>query len=244
MRFLGFACGALCVVGTVYACGGGDETGSTARGPSTTTGSPTTTNGPGPGSGGNGQGGAAGAGPGSGGAGQGGTGTGGASMANCSAAMVSSTCQPEAVIRVAARLGNGMSQATGTLRVTLAHYKLGGGAGGGVFHTNASTPNATVSPSVQAEVHFDMCSGGEMWSQENCEFNLYGFLDQNNNTLLDSGEPAGRLLVNVSCMNNGAHCFELVLDCTTGTSCIGFTDPGGGCQCQMPTCNSAIVTCT
>jgi hypothetical protein len=163
----------------------------------------------------------------------------------CSAPTISSSCQPEGVIRVVVRLGAGMADASGSVQLVLAHEMLGQGSTGGLFHTSTSSPIVTVGANTPTEIQFDFCQGGEMWSEDNCGFNLWGFVDVNGNTSLDPGEPAGRTLVDVSCNNNGAHCFELVLDCEAGNTCVGFTDPGGTCSCAMPTCGSAnkISTC-
>ena len=56
---------------------------------------------------------------------------------------------------------------------------LGQGSTGGLFHTSTSSPVVTVGPDTPTEIHFDFCQGGEMWSEDNCGFNLWGFVDLN-----------------------------------------------------------------
>ena len=168
-------------------------------------------------------------------------GAGGGSAA-CSPPSISSTCAPEAVIRVIVRLGAGIAPASGRLIVKLSHLRLGMGTSGGLAHTATWLEGATLSETDDTEVHFDMCAGGEMWSEDNCEFNLHGWLDTSPNGFPDPGEPAGRTVVNVSCHHDGAHCFELVLDCIDGQSCIAFQE-SAICACAANACNGAIITC-
>lgn len=164
----------------------------------------------------------------------------------CATSTLGSPCGPQGVLRVAARLGAGMPSMSGTLDIRLSHYRLGEGASGGIPHTG-TTSAASMSASADTQVAFDLCTGGEMWSEDNCEYNLWGFLDLNSNTVVDPGEPAGRTLADVSCRAPGSPCFMLVLDCIDGPSCVGFVDPGG-CTCATPTCTSvtggSIVTCS
>lgn len=169
---------------------------------------------------------------------------------DCSAPMLSSGCGPQAVVRVRAVLGAGMGSMTGNLVANLHHLYLGGGVTGGFFHTNGTRTGATISESTAAEVHFDLCAGGEMWSEENCGYNLWVYLDRNGNSALDSGEPAGRIEMEVNCHDSAAGCHNVVLDCTSGMSCAAFADPGT-CFCSSPNCDSVrgdpldrIITCT
>ena len=164
----------------------------------------------------------------------------------CSAPSVKSSCSnPLSIVTAVVELGGGMMDATGNLVVSLNHYRLGSGATGGVYHISTTKNAVTVGSSKPVEVQFDMCLGGEMWSEDNCEFNLFAYVDVNKNGMLDSGEPAGRVLTNVSCKALAPDCVGIVLDCTAGASCIGFTDPGG-CTCTKPSCGSSskIVTCS
>jgi len=166
----------------------------------------------------------------------------------CSSTTMRSPCGDQSIVRVVAALGAGMGDMTGDLVVNLHHYRLGMGSSGGVIHTRAEETGVSIGPSTPAEVHFDHCDGGEMWSEDNCEYNLWVYLDTNGNDTLDPGEPAGRKLFDLSCRATGPACDTLVLDCLDGMSCAAFTDPGP-CSCASPTCEGAgspsrIVTCS
>ena len=118
----------------------------------------------------------------------------------------------------------------------------------GFPHADGTASGVTMGPDTPAELAFDFCVGGEMWSEENCEYNLWAFLDQNGNGTLDAGEPAGRAVHELSCRATGPACWPVVLDCLDGMSCASFTDPGA-CPCATPSCegvgsSSRIVTCT
>ena len=159
----------------------------------------------------------------------------------CGASSVSSSCaNPLSIVRVVAKLGPQIAQATGKLVVKLTHYRLGGGSTAGVAHTETSK-FGLIGPSTTEEVHFDMCADGAMWVEDTCEFNLWAFLDTNNNGVLDTGEPAGRTVLPMSCRATEAPCVGLVLDCTTGMSCATFADPAN-CTCGTA-CNSIAKTC-
>ncbi len=171
------------------------------------------------------------------------------STAMCTIAPVASPCGAAASIRVTARLGAGMAPAMGNLVVNIAHLRLGMSTSGGVPHTGGTRAGVTVSPTASAETAFDFCAGGEMWSEGNCEYNLWGFIDRNANRMLDAGEPAGRAVVTVSCFATASPCFELVLDCVNGASCANFSPPSGACRCASPACpvragSSPINTCS
>jgi hypothetical protein len=161
----------------------------------------------------------------------------------CGTASLTSSCgKPASIIRTVVKLGANMADTSGTLVVDMNHYRLGSGATGGVAHVQATKPSVTVGTTTTTELDFDMCPGGEMWSEDNCEFWVYAFIDKNNNKTLDPGEPAGHVIENLSCFASGAACWGIVLDCTAGASCASFTDPGA-CACQKPSCNSPITTC-
>lgn len=133
----------------------------------------------------------------------------------------------------------------GDLVVVLTHSNLGNAEAGGYLHT--ATAAAGVDLALEpADFAFDMCAGGEMFSEENCAYNLVAILDQNgnngpNNFVPDPGEPATIVTdLWISCMSESP-CFTLELDCTDGASCVEFTNPGN-CACEGG-CNSEIVTC-
>jgi hypothetical protein len=162
------------------------------------------------------------------------SGTGGDSGGgSCVAANLTSACgYPQSIVR--ALVTNTLASATGTLRVGINHYRLGSGASGGVPHVETAMANATVG-SMATQVNFDMCSNGEMWSEEDCEFSLWAYVDKNNNMQLDQGEPAGKTVVSISCHAAGQQCFNVSLTCMAGASCLSFSDPGA-CTCKMPSC--------
>ena len=161
----------------------------------------------------------------------------------CGTASLTSSCgKPQSIIRTVVELGANMPDATGTLVIDMNHYRLGSGATGGIAHVQVTKPSVTVGTTTTAELDFDMCTGGEMWSEDNCEFWVYAFIDKNNNKTLDPGEPAGHAIENLSCFASGAACWGIVLDCTAGASCAAFADPGA-CSCKKPSCNSPITTC-
>jgi hypothetical protein len=150
--------------------------------------------------------------------------------------------KPQSIVRVVAKLGDGMPDETANVVVTQSLYRLGMGSSGGVWHTSGTTKGAKIGATTPVEVIFDMCAGGEMFSEDNCEYNLWSFVDRNVNGVLDQGEPAGHIIANVSCNAPGMQCFGIVLDCTNGMPCVAFQDPGI-CKCAMQSCNSAIKTC-
>lgn len=166
--------------------------------------------------------------------------------AACPSAKTKSVCGTAAIVRVHVALGAGVPSASGKLVLRLNHYRLGSGSSGGVGHTEKVLPAATLAPGGAIDAEFDMCSGGAMWSEENCEFNLVGFVDTNGNGALDPGEPAGRAVVEVSCRAEGPPCFALTLGCTSGAGCASFADPGA-CKCAPVGCTtpaSRIKTCS
>jgi hypothetical protein len=205
----------------------------------------------GPGSGGS-EGGAGPAGPGrGGGATASSSGTGG-STATCSAPPASSCNKTGSIVRGQVSLAPGLqpTSTAGSLSISLSHYRLGNGSSGGVPHAGIQMPNVDLA---QGPVEFalDMCTGGEMWSEDNCEFNVIAILDTNGNNavngfdtnfLPDPGEAAGRSLVGVSCAGESP-CIEVELGCKDGAACTAFADPGA-CKCTQPSCASPITTCT
>lgn len=156
---------------------------------------------------------------------------------------VTSDCGDDtSIVRVVAHLPRGGTAREGDLVLALNHYRLGDGALGGVGHTGTSRAGIKLDPGASLQLDLDMCAGGDMWSEENCEFWLIGFLDLDGSGTLDQGEPAGHALLDVSCHGDGPACVGLVLDCTDGDSCVAFDDPPA-CTCRKPTCGSSIVTC-
>jgi len=165
----------------------------------------------------------------------------------------SSICGEEAsIIRVLARLpASAQGPAKGRLRLNLRHVRLGDGEHGGYPHVPLFGPaprfDVNLQPGQNATGWLDMCEGGIMWSEENCEFNLFAWVDFNNNEQVDPGEPAGRKIIDVSCHDGGSPCYTIDLDCTDGISCVAFNEPAV-CQCvpEARGCRSPqeIITCT
>jgi hypothetical protein len=169
--------------------------------------------------------------------------TDGVAPTGCTAANLTSVCgAQQSIVRVVAKLKAGMPDASGNLLIKLYHLRLGNGSTGGAFHTETRKDSVTIGAAKPVEVHFDMCSGSAMWSEENCEFNLWAFVDKNGNNRLDPGEPAARKVVSLSCHAAGPACHTLELGCTSGMSCVSFTSPGT-CSCSTPSCNSDVKTC-
>jgi hypothetical protein len=172
----------------------------------------------------------------------------GSTPASCTAPRVTSSCGPNAVVRVVATLPATAPAANGQLVGLLNHLRLGNGAAGGVPHT-AGAQSVTLAPGGSSELQFDFCAGGEMWSEENCEYVLIVFVDANGNMTPDPGEPSGQTQVSISCHATSPPCASVTLDCTAGASCLSFADPPGGCSCAAPDCSavgssSRIILCS
>lgn len=164
------------------------------------------------------------------------------STAACDPPVTQSACgNPNSIVRGTATVGDG-APTTGTLLVSLTHQYLGDGASGGIYHISTTIPAVDFSAG-PVPFELDMCVGGEMWSEENCEFQISVTLDANGNGVIDAGDPTGKQFVFVSCTGDNP-CLELALDCTDGSSCVAFPDPS---YCACPgnggTCNSPIVAC-
>ena len=164
----------------------------------------------------------------------------------CAPPAASACGNPASIIRGVAHLAPGVVPAgtSGTLYVALTHVSLGSGSYGGVFHYDTTVPVSDVTAGVEFAI--DMCNGGEMWSEENGQFNLITILDLNgnqnlNNLLPDPGEAAHREVVSVSCTGMSP-CLDIGLDCTAGSSCTSF--PDAACQCPAGTCPSIFTSCS
>ncbi len=107
----------------------------------------------------------------------------------------------------------------------------------------------------EASFSIDLCEfGAQMWSEDNCDFNLIAMIDRNGtndptSTFFDSahpavpdpGEPAAVKTIQISCFA-ASQCVEMRLDCTDGASCVSYTDPGK-CTCAAKSCGGES-TCT
>jgi len=166
----------------------------------------------------------------------------------CEPVISTGGCGTEAaIVRATIEIPPGASATQGALFFGISHEYLGGGATGGYYHTSKRIPNVDLSDG-PISVELDMCTGGAMYSEDNCSYNFFAFLDLNDNAdpnsfLPDPGEPAASILgVNVSCQGD-SQCLNLVLDCEDGQNCVRFQDPAGGCECAPQTCGSDYVTC-
>lgn len=114
-----------------------------------------------------------------------------------------------------------------------------------MYHIHTIVPDVDLAAG-PVEFAFDMCEGGEMWSEENCEYNLIAILDQDGSNsassfLADPGEPAHREVIDLSC-HTESPCFEFKLECLDGKECVKF-DEEATCACADASCASPIVTC-
>lgn len=166
--------------------------------------------------------------------------SGGASV--CDPPLTQSACgNPNSIVRGTVTVGDGAPN-TGPLLVSLTHQYLGDGASGGIAHFAGTIPDVDFAAG-PVPFELDMCAGGEMWSEENCEFQIAVTLDANANGIVDAGDPTGTQFVFLSCTGDNP-CLELALDCTDGSSCLAFPDPGYcACSGNGASCNSPIVAC-
>jgi hypothetical protein len=167
-----------------------------------------------------------------------------AGTAECAPAVTPSACgNPNSVVRGTATLAVEGGPTVGNLLVLLNHEYLGGGADGGVPHTGVYWENVELANGpVPFEV--DMCSNGEMWSEENCEFVLHVTLDLDADNTIDPGEPTGTTTALFLSCSAESPCLDITLDCTDGVACTAFADPPiCGCAGNGESCNSPIVAC-
>jgi len=131
--------------------------------------------------------------------------------------------------------------------VALMHRRYGHSEHGGHPHWLERIPNVDLAQPVPFQI--DMCSGNaEMWSEENCEFNLIVVLDGNGNNTFetlnvapDPGEPAALKVVELSCRGTSP-CLDVPLDCVDGVGCVAY-EPPGDCVCAPESCNSDSAIC-
>jgi hypothetical protein len=167
-----------------------------------------------------------------------------AGTAECAPVVTQSACgNPNSIVRGTATLAVEGGPTVGNLLVLLNHEYLGGGADGGVPHTGVYWTNVELANGpVPFEV--DMCSNGEMWSEENCEFVLHVTLDLDADNTIDPGEPTGTTTALFLSCSAESPCLDITLDCTDGVTCTAFADPPiCGCAGNGESCNSPIVAC-
>ena len=159
-----------------------------------------------------------------------------------------SACGNEgAIVRGVVALPPGHEGPTeGTLFVAMAHEWLGNGALAGVPHAGGYRAEVDLADG-PVPFEIDMCSGGAMWSEENCSYQVFAILDTDGdqgmgNLLPGPDELTGRVQdVSVSCHAESA-CHEIIMDCI-GPECLQFADPGT-CTCDdTNACPSDYVTC-
>jgi hypothetical protein len=164
--------------------------------------------------------------------------------ADCAPPVTKSACDnPSSVVRGTATLAVPDGPTTGNLLVLLNHEYLGGGVEGGVPHTGVFYSGIDLA-SGPVPFEIDMCSNGEMWSEENCEFVLHVALDLDGDNEVDPGEPTGSARALFLSCTGESLCLDVTLDCVDGTSCVAFDDPPiCGCAGNGESCNSPIVAC-
>jgi len=184
-------------------------------------------------------------------------GAGGADVAPACAAPSASHCATPnegSVVRGVARLAPGFTPPMGTkgrLTIGMMHARFGEEATGGHPHWY-KTINDVDLANGPVPFDIDMCDGNnEMWSEDNCEFNIIVVLDTNKNNgpqatklnmVPDVGEAGWHQIMNISC-NTESPCLDVRFDCTDGASCINY-EPLGACKCAPEACNPAVATCT
>jgi hypothetical protein len=162
----------------------------------------------------------------------------------CAPPVTTSACDnPSSIIRGIATLAVADGPTTGNLLVLLNHEYLGGGATGGVPHTGVFYSGIDLAAGPMP-FEIDMCSNGEMWSEENCEFVVHVALDLDADNEIDPGEPTGSATSLFLSCTGDSMCLDVTLDCVDGTSCVAFTDPPV-CSCagNGASCDSPIVAC-
>jgi len=166
-------------------------------------------------------------------------------LSACDQPLKSACSDRSSVIRGQVTLGGGLTASTGDLFVALVHEVIGG-ADGGAYHTSVAVQGVDLSEPVPFAL--DMCAGGRMWSEENCEYSLQVILDLNGNQgplnlLPDPGEPAHRVKgIWLSCAE-ASPCLDVVLDCDSGADCATFDDLSD-CACDATSCDSEFGLCS
>jgi hypothetical protein len=158
------------------------------------------------------------------------------------------------VIRGVARLAPGMAPpggASGRLVIGLMHARFGKEENGGHPHWYDVIPDVDLAAG-PVPFEIDMCDGdAEMWSEDNCEFNLVVVLDTNGNNgpaagvlnlIPDPGEVGWHQVFDLSCKGT-SQCFDVRFDCLDGQACISYEDLGT-CKCAVESCDSQSVACS
>jgi hypothetical protein len=169
----------------------------------------------------------------------------------CAPAERPSSCgSPASIVRGVVTVADGVPGArTGTLHLVMMHRRYGNASAGGHPHWGWVYPGVDLSEPFAFEI--DMCDGNEeMWSEENCEYNLIAILDQNGNNghngsafvTPDVGEAAALAVFNLSCHAAAGPCLQVELGCTSGASCISYEAPPA-CECAQPACDSNAAIC-
>jgi hypothetical protein len=147
------------------------------------------------------------------------------------------------VVRGQVRVSSAIGRKRGDLFLALTHSVYNGPLGGG-YHIHTLIEDVDLSEPVPFAV--DMCAGGEMWSELNCEYGLVVILDTNDNQgvsnlLPDDNEPATRIdALELSCEADGP-CLDVVLDCQ-GPDCVRFSD-APVCSCEAASCTNIAQLC-
>ena len=141
---------------------------------------------------------------------------------------------------------------SGNLWVFLTHNWPTLGELGGELKASVRYENVDLEDGEPFPFEIDMCNGayGDMWSEDNCEYNLQIALDKNLNMtpeamLPDDLEPAHKVEnVFISCEDDSQCLGTILLDCKRGAPCFQFDNKDiPDCQCSASTCNSEYQNC-
>jgi hypothetical protein len=141
-------------------------------------------------------------------------------------------------------------EASGDLVVALMHRRHGSPEAGGHPHWFWEFEGVAISSTRAFEFTIDMCEGSaEMWSEENCEYNLVAILDADGDNgwgaaeaVPDPGEPSALATFELSCHADGPTCVPLRLGCMEGAACVRYESPGS-CGCSDTSCPSEAGLC-
>ena len=141
-------------------------------------------------------------------------------------------------------------EASGDLVLAMMHRRHGSPEAGGHPHWFWQFDDVSLSSSEPLPFTIDMCEGNaEMWSEENCEYNLVALLDADGDNgwgaaraVPDPGEPSAVATFDLSCHAEGPTCVQLELGCTDGAACVLYESPGA-CECAEESCPSEAGLC-
>lgn len=172
----------------------------------------------------------------------------------CEAPGASKCDNPGSIIRgyVARDMDSTMTRWSGNLWVFLTHYWPSQGELGGEIKASMLYKGVDLEDGQPFPFEIDMCggTGGSMWSEDACAYNLEFLLDLNKNAtpenrLPDENEPAHKVEnMNISCEDDSACLGTILLDCKRGSPCFTYDNASVTlCECSEQTCNSDLRNC-